>query len=104
MCDKEAYKCHELFFKLQTCGDDCAKLSFDKSAITPKMNELNYLLLNIGTIESQLARYSPARRDVIDYVNLTTATNSDTFVQPKDGACSYVLYDILFEELKTKML
>jgi hypothetical protein len=42
------------FFKLQTCGDHCANLSFDDSTITLKMNELNYLLLNIGTIETSI--------------------------------------------------
>lgn len=104
MRNKEPYKCHELLFKLQTCGDDCAKLSFDGSAITLKMAELNYLLLNMGTIESQLARYSLAHNDVIEYVNLTNATNADTFVQPKNGACNFVLYDILFEELQNNTL
>ena len=103
MRNKEPYKCHELLFKLQTCGDDCAKLSFDGSAITLKMAELNYLLLNMGTIESQLARYTQAR-DVIEYVNLTNTTNADTFVQPKNGACNFVLYDILFEDLQNNTL
>jgi hypothetical protein len=93
MCDKETYNCQELFFKLQTCGDDSSEFSFDKSTKTLKMNELNFLLLNIGAIESKLVRKSLAHRDVIDYFNLTTATNSDRFVQPKNWASNYVSYN-----------
>jgi hypothetical protein len=79
-------------------ADNVCKLTYDKSSINFKLNELNYLLAHIATFENQLSRYSVAQNDVILYV--TNALDSDVYVEPRLYASTYVLYDVLYDELE----
>ena len=65
------------------------------------MNELNYLLANIAVFENQLSSYTIAQNDVILYV--TNALVSDAYVEPRHDVRTYVLCDLLYDELKTSM-
>jgi hypothetical protein len=102
ICANESYVYKEMSFRLQTVGKNIVcKLTYDKSSINLKLNKLNYLLAHIATFENQLSRYSFAQNYVILYV--TNALESDVYVEPRLYASTYVLYDVLYDELKAIM-
>jgi len=102
VCANESYEHKEMSFRLQTVGrNNVCKLTYDQNSITFKLNELNYLLAHIATFENQLSRYSIAQNDVILYV--INALDSDVYVEPRPHASTYVLYDVLYDELKAVM-
>jgi hypothetical protein len=83
---------------LQTVGNkNVCSLTFHKQSL----NELNCLLINIAKLEDQLSRYCIAQNDVILYV--TNALGSDVYVEPRFDASTFVLYDVLNDELKSIM-
>jgi len=81
--------------------DNVAKLAYNKHSISFKSSELNYLLAAITIFEKQLARYSIAQNDVMTYV--TTALGSQVYVQSRHDATTYVLFDVLFDELSVNV-
>jgi hypothetical protein len=94
----EQYKCDELSFRVQTAANNSARVIFERASITLKLYELEYLMRNLPTLANQLARYKLSEADVLTYAqNVVGATN---FVPPpKEHACVFVQYDVLFEEI-----
>lgn len=102
ICVTESYIYKETSFRLQPLGkNSVCKLTYDKKYFNFKLNELNYLLAIITVIENQLPRYSIAKNDVIFYA--TNVLGSDKYVQIRHEASTFVLYDVLYDELKTIM-
>ena len=92
----------EMSFRMQTVGKNSVFiLTYDKHSINFKLNELNYLLANIAVLENQLSRYSIEQNYVILYI--TNALGSDVYVEPGHDDSTYVLYDVLYDEVKTIM-
>jgi hypothetical protein len=90
-------------FRLQTVENkkDVCKVIVGKCSINFKLNELNYLLTIIATLEDQLSRYSIAQNDVIVYVS--GAWGFDVYVQLRHETNTLVLYDVLFNEVNSIM-
>jgi hypothetical protein len=103
MCANEPYVCKELLFRLQTGRKDhAARLTYDKHSINFKFRELNYLLAAIIVIENQLARYSIAQNGIMTCV--TTLLGPQVHIQFRPDAATYILLDVLFDELIVNML
>jgi hypothetical protein len=65
------------------------------------LTELNYLLAAISAIENELARYAAAQNGVMRYV--TTVLGAQHNVQPRPDASTYILFDVLFDELSASL-
>lgn len=103
LCNGLPYKCSELCFRLQiTNHGKQAKISLNKRSIGLKCDELNYLLSNMVFLQNQLARYEIALPNVTNY--MSNAKSAKTFVQPDNNACPFILYDVLFDELKGNLV
>lgn len=100
LCKDKPYKCTEMGFQLRTVGK-LVKVKLYKNCIVLKSDEINYLLTNIIFLQNQLARYEICTPDVKDYT--AEAMTLKTFVLP-NNACPYMLYDVLFDELKSNLV
>ena len=89
-------------FRIQTCNKNkLAKIKLNNISIRLNSDELNYLMTNIVFLENQLARYEISAPQVKEYISLVE--NSTSFIQP-DNASMYILYDVLFEEIKCQLV
>jgi len=73
----------------------------NKRSVSLKLQELRYLNYILPIVQSQLARYTEAMGDVMNYV--ISAINATTYVAPPLSANRNILYFQLFEEIKTLM-
>jgi hypothetical protein len=71
-------------------NNNACKLTYNKCCINFKLDELNYLLLNIAELEDQLSRYSIEQNDVLLYVAITLV--ADVYGQPRSLLLKYILY------------
>ena len=94
----EQYKCNQMAFRMRTVAENSASIALDHMSITLNLHELEYLLLNLTSLANQMTRYILAEADVSAY--LQSAAGATTFVPPKESACLFVQYDVLFEEIK----
>jgi hypothetical protein len=93
----ERYRCNEMSFRIVTVADDQAKVCLDRAVVTLGLLELEYLLLNLPTPTAQLERYRLGESDVREYVR--RAAGSKDVLPPRQVACLYVQYDVLFQEI-----
>ena len=70
----------------------------NKKSVSLKLHELLYLSYIFPIVQGQLARYTEAMGDVMNYV--LSAINSTTYVAPPLSANKNILYIQLFEEIK----
>jgi len=102
MCDNEQYGCSDGAFRLNTTGNlRVVRMYIEKEYITLKFQELRYLLYMFSVVQNQLNSYIAALPDVMTYV--TSALTSSTYIEPPPTASKQILYEQLFEELKTIM-
>ena len=71
----------------------------NRKSVSLKLHELRYLSYIFPIVQSQLARYTEAMGDVMNYV--LSAINSTTYVAPPLTANKNILYTQLFEEIKS---
>jgi hypothetical protein len=81
-------------FRKQTVTKNSSRIILDRTSVTRTLPELEYLVLNLNPLPSQLARYRLAESDVSAYVQSATGTTAS-----KESACLFVQYDVLFEEI-----
>jgi hypothetical protein len=81
-------------FRIQTVAENSARIALDRSSVSLRLPELEYLLLNLTTLANQLARYKLAEADVSAYVQ--SAAGATTYVPSTESLCSFVQYDVLF--------
>jgi hypothetical protein len=55
-------------FRMQTIAENSARIALDRTTITLRLPELEYLLLNLSTLANQLAWYKLAEADVTSYM------------------------------------
>jgi hypothetical protein len=84
-------------FCTQTIVDNSSRIALDRTSFNLKLPEIEYLLLNPTALYNQLARYWLAEPDVTEYVH--SAAGTTAFVPPKDSACLFVQYVILFDKI-----
>ena len=80
-------------FRIQTVAEYSAMIVLDKTSITLRIHELEYLVLNLTTVANQMARYRLREADASAYVQI--AVGAATFFPPKESLCLYVQYDVL---------
>jgi hypothetical protein len=93
----EQYMCNEMSSRMQTVAENSARIALDHTSVTLRLHELENLVLNLTTLAHQMARYKLAEVDVSAYVQ--SAAGATTFVPPKESACLFVQYDVLFGEI-----
>ena len=71
----------------------------NRRSVLIKLNDLRYLAYIFPLVENQLAKYTEAMPDVMNFVLATL--NSTSSVDPPANASNNVLYYQLYEELKT---
>ena len=76
-------------------------MTVDRQSITLKVQEVNYLLLNMSTLVNQLVRYRMAENEVIEYAQ--SSAGFTAIVPPRETASLFVQYDVLFEEITGKL-
>jgi hypothetical protein len=86
---------------MQTVAENSAKISLNWTSITLRLPKLKYLLLNLTAVANHLVRYKLAEYDVFEYMQ--SATGATYFIPPKDSACLFVQYDVLFEEINRNL-
>jgi hypothetical protein len=86
---------------MQILAEYYSRIILDRTSITLKLPELEYLLLNLTTLTNQLARYKLFEGEVSIYVQ--SAAGATAFVPPSESVCQYVQYDILFEEINSDL-
>ena len=73
----------------------------NRKSVFLKLQELRYLNYIFPIVQTQLAKYTEAMPDVINYV--LSAINSTTYVSPQPTSNRNILYYQLFEGIKTLM-
>jgi hypothetical protein len=102
MCDNERYSHSDGPFRLNTTRSyRIARIYMDKHYVLLKFQELRYLQNFFHIVQNQLNSYIAALPDVTTYV--ICALSSDTYFEPAANATAsnVILYQRLFEELKT---
>jgi hypothetical protein len=98
------YKDTDGVFKLQ-CGsgtNSVARIRQNKRFITFKLADLRYLMNRLHLVQVQQTRYIIARDDIMAYA--IAALRSSEFVEPQSPVCRLILYDQLFDEIKTLLI
>jgi hypothetical protein len=100
MCGNEQYgRCDGPFILNTTGSYRIARLYMDKHFVALKFQELRYLQNMFYIVQNKLNLYINALPDLMTYV--ISALSSDTYVEPAANASNFILYPLLFEELKT---
>ena len=73
----------------------------NKRSVSLKLQELRYLNYIFPIVQNQLAKYTEAMGDVMNYV--ISAINSTTYAAPPLSANRNILYFQLFEGIKSLM-
>jgi hypothetical protein len=84
-------------FRMQTVAENSTRIVLDHTVLTLRLDEIEYLVPNLTTLTNQMARYKLAEAAALVYVE--SAAGAKTFVLPKESACLYVQYDVLFEQI-----
>jgi hypothetical protein len=61
----ERYKYNETSFRMQTVAENSARIALDRTSITLRLPELEYLLVNLTVLANQLARYKFAEIELL---------------------------------------
>ena len=51
-------------FRMQTAVENSARIALDRTSVTFKLPEIEYLMLNLAAQSNQLARYELAKAEV----------------------------------------
>jgi hypothetical protein len=103
LCLNEKYTCKDDLFGLQMSAPyGVAKMYLGKHFITFKLNELRYVITLLPFLIDQQNKYILAQNDVVQYT--VTALGSTQFVDPPPMASNLILFDQLFDELKTVLI
>jgi hypothetical protein len=96
----ETFTCRDSLLRLQTTATlGVAKRYLGRAYINFKLNELQNLM-NLATfITDQQTKYILAQNDVVQYT--VAALGSTEFVEPQPTATNLILFDQLFDELKS---
>jgi len=86
---------------MQILAEYSSRIILDRTSITLKLPELEYLLLNLTTLTNKLARYKLVEADVSIYVH--SAAVATAFVPPIESVFQYVQYDALCEEINSDL-
>ena len=100
VCKSIPYKYSEMGFQLRTTGK-MVRVKLNKNSIVLHNEELNYLLINMMVLQNHLARYEMCTSDLKEYI--TQVVNAKTFVVPHN-ASPYLLYDVLFDEIRGNLV
>jgi len=102
MCDNGLFAWSHGAFRLNTTGSyRITRLYIEKHYISPKCQEMRYLLNMIYIVQNHFNSYITALPDIVTY--LISALSSDTYVEPPATASKWILYPQRFKELKTTM-
>ena len=100
MCNNEHYLWKDDVLKLTTTGSYwVARFFLDRQNISFKLNELRYLFNVFHAVQNQKTLYTLALSDVLTYAR--AALSSPSYVAPDPNASKLILYEHLFDELKT---
>ena len=66
------------------------------------LEEVNYLFSNMVFLQNQLARYELSVTGLKDYI--ISVKGSKPFIDPQRDASSYILYDVLYDELQSTLV
>jgi hypothetical protein len=103
LCRNEAFTRREELFHLQrTATVWVAKMYLGKSFINFRFQELRNLMDISPFIADHQTKYILAQNDVIQYT--VAALGSTQFVDPPPIATNHILFDQLFDELKTVLV
>jgi hypothetical protein len=102
VCREEHYTCVDGAFTVVTAGSYCtAKISLTKQRMYLNLGELRYLLRMIHIVHNQQLVYLQAQSDVMTYAAAALANTE--YVEPSTSANKAIIYQQLYEELKTVM-
>jgi hypothetical protein len=73
----------------------------NKQFVTFKGSDVRHLISMLNLVQNQQAQYTIARDDVVAYV---LAQGSSEYVEQKSAVCGLILYDQLFQEIKTLLI
>ena len=103
MCRGEHYTCKDGVLRIQSAGTyRAARMYQDKQFVSFKCADLRYMMNMLHFVQDQQTKYTLARNDVMAYA--VAALGSIEFVEPPPTATSLILYDQLFDELKTLLI
>ena len=103
MCRGEHYMCKDDLFRLQSAGTyTAARMYRDKKFVNFKLADLRYMMNMLNFVQVQQTKYILAQNYVMAYA--VVALGSIEFVEPPHTATSLILYDLLFDELKTLLI
>jgi hypothetical protein len=107
LCDAmrrgDTFTCKDSLFRLKTTATvGVAKMYLGREFINFKLNELQNLLRRAPFIADQQTKYILAQNDVVQYT--VAALGSTEFVDPHPTATNLVLFDQLFDELKSVLI
>jgi hypothetical protein len=103
MCRSESFTCKYGLFPLQTTATvGVAKIYLRRTFINFKLNELQNRISMSPFITDQQAKFILAQHDVVQYT--VAALESTEFVDPLSNATNLILFDQLFDELKTVLI
>ena len=100
MCRGEHYTFKEDLFRLQSAGTyRAARMYLDKQFVSFKFADLLCIMNMLHFLQYQQTKYILLQNDVMAYA--FAALGSIEFVEPPPTATNLILYDQLFDELKT---
>jgi hypothetical protein len=103
LCRNETFTCRDDLFRLQTTATvGVAKMYLGKSFINFRLHELRNLMDVSPFIADQQTKYILAQNHVIQYT--VAALRSTEFVDPPPTATNLILFDQIFDELKTVLI
>ena len=85
-------------FRVPTVAEHYTRIALDRTSVTLKRPELEYLILNLTALLNQLARYKLDTADVSACV--LSATVATTFFPAAECVCFFNKNDVVFEEVK----
>ena len=103
MCRGEHYTCKDDLLHLQSAGTcRTARIYPDKQFVSFKFADLRYMMNMLHIVQDHQTKYILAQNDVMAYA--VAALGSIEFVELPPTATNLILYDQLFDELKTLLI
>ena len=103
ICRGDHYTCKDDLFLLQSAGTyRAARMYLDKQFVRFKFADLRYMMNMLHIVQDHQTKYILAQNDVMAYA--VAALGWIEFVEPPPTATNLILYDQLFDELKTLLI
>jgi hypothetical protein len=80
---------------MHTVAENTATIAINRTFVTIKLPELEYLMQNLTALANQLAWYKLAETDVFAYVR--SAAGATGFVPSAEQSCLFVQYDLFLK-------